>query len=173
MTDWQEVVGEHSSLVWTTAYRILNDRADADDCVQDTFLAALQLARRQPIENWSALLSRLSTRRALDRLRSRIRVAARCDAQIDFSHLASRCATPEQEARANELADRLRDSLTRLSSQQAEVVCLRCISELSYQEIAVQLGIDTAAVGRLLHRARAALRDLLAPVTPHKHREAK
>ncbi|NQT16427.1 MAG: sigma-70 family RNA polymerase sigma factor [Planctomycetes bacterium] len=169
MTDWQAVVSRHTALVWQTAYRLLNDYHDADDCVQETFLAAV--ARRQPVKSWGGLLVRLSTRRALDRLRQRLRNAARCENPIAWSAIASAEAGPEQQAQAAELSDRLRTALAELPRQQAEVVCLRCLSELSYREIARELDVNTAAVGRLLYRARARLRQLLGPAVPEDETE--
>jgi len=171
MTDWQAVVSRHTALVWRTAYRLLDDYHDADDCVQETFLAALAVARRQPVENWGGLLVRLSTRRALDRLRQRLRNAARCENPIAWSAVVSAEAGPEQQAQAAELSDRLRTALAELPPQQAEVVCLRSLNELSYREIARELDVNTAAVGRLLYRARARLRQLLGPAVPEEETE--
>ena len=168
MTDWQVVVGRHTTQVWQTAYRLLGDYEDADDCVQETFLAALELSRRQPVRNWSGLLARLSTCRALDRLRRRMRDAARREAAVAWSAVASPDAGPEQEAQAAELSDRLRAALATLPPKQAEVVCLRCLNGLSYREIARELDVNSSAVGRLLHRARARLGELLAPVVAHE-----
>ncbi|HUT95737.1 MAG TPA: RNA polymerase sigma factor [Thermoguttaceae bacterium] len=163
MTDWQAVVGRHTALVWQTAYRLLGDYEDADDCVQETFLAALELSRRQPVRNWPGLLARLSTCRALDRLRQRMRDTARREEPVAWSAVPSVHAGPEQEAQAAELSDRLRVALTKLPPKQAEAVCLRCLNGLSYREIARELDINSTAVGRLLHRARARLSELLAP----------
>ncbi len=171
MTDWQTIVGRHKALVWQTAYRLLGSHEDADDCFQETFLAALALARRQPVDNWPGLLARLCTRRALDRLRQRMRHAARHENPPKWSLVASADAGPEQEAQAAELSDRLRKALAKLPPRQAEVVCLRCLNDLSYREIARELGIKTADVGRLLYRARARLGGLLAPAVPEQERE--
>ena len=71
MQDWQTIVTEYGPLVWRTAYRLLANHADAADCFQETFLAALELSRRQPVRNMSGLLVRLATTRAIDRLRQR------------------------------------------------------------------------------------------------------
>ena len=69
---------------------------------------------------------------------------------------------PVAQAQAAELSERLRLALVSLPAQQAEVFCLRCMSEMSYRDIARQLGIKTSAVGVLLHRARLRLRNLLS-----------
>ncbi|MCH8044681.1 MAG: sigma-70 family RNA polymerase sigma factor [Planctomycetes bacterium] len=164
MTDWQAVVGRHAGGMWQTAYRLLNNHDDAADCVQDALLAALQIARREPVRNWAALLSRLVTCRALDRLRRRMRRAAVEDTPLDWAEVASDDAGPVQQAQAAELADRLCGALTELPQQQAEVFCLRYFSRLSYRAIARQLDLRPSAVGVVLHRARGRLQELLEPV---------
>lgn len=172
MTDWQAVVERHTALVWQTAYRLLGNHADADDCFQETFLAALKLARRQRVKHWPALLARLSTRRALDRLRQRTREATRHENPGRCSAIASADAGPDQQAQAAELSERLRAALAKLPPQQAEAVCLRCLNDLSYRQIAGELGVKTNAVGRILHRARARLREMLAPITSEQPRDS-
>ena len=57
----------------------------------------------------------------------------------------------------------VRAALVRLPKQQAEVVCLRWLDELTYQEIGDQLGLAPGAVGVLLHRARKRLQRQLDP----------
>lgn len=163
MADWQSIVDRYGRLVWATAYRLLNDHTDADDCTQDVFLTALALSRRQRVRSWPALLTRLATHRALDRMRCRFRQANRHDACTDWSALAGPAPNPAERVEAVDLADRLRRALARLPAQQAEVFSLRFINELSYRDIARELDVKTTQVGVLLHRARRRLRELLAP----------
>ncbi len=160
MTDWSELVREHGPLVWRTAYRLLGHHADAADCFQETFADALRLSRRAPVIHWPPLLRRLAAARALDRLRRRYRDHART--ALEDLETAAADPGPLAQAQGAELAERLRQALTQLSPREAEVFCLRCIDELSYGDIAEQLGITVNAVGVLLHRARERLRGLLA-----------
>ena len=171
MTDWQTIVHSHKGAVWRTAYRLLGNTDEAADGFQETFLAALQLARREPVRSWPALLGRLATRRALDRLRKRIRDAGRHEDLADWTTVASGNPGPVQEAQATELSARLRKALTQLPPQQAEVFCLRSVNDLSYREIARQLDLKTSAVGVLLHRARSRLRELLGPAPATRPRQ--
>jgi RNA polymerase sigma-70 factor (ECF subfamily) len=69
-------------------------------------------------------------------------------------------ADPPQAA---EDAALLRDALGRIPAGQAEVFCLRYMSDLSNREIAQQVGMTSNAVGVLLYRARARLRELISP----------
>ena len=76
--EWTLLVREHSPLVWQAVYRLTAHHADAADCMQETFLAAWKVARRQAVRNWPALLQHLATARAVDHLRRRVRTAEAC-----------------------------------------------------------------------------------------------
>ena len=166
MTDWSDVINRHGPVVWKTAYRLLSNQADAADCFQDTFVEAVRLSRRQRIEHWPAVLRRIATTRALDRLRQRLRHSARHDTHNDGHAVASANPGPSEQAEAAELTARLRRAISALPTRQAEVFCLRCLDELSYEQIAASLGLTTNAVGVLLHKARGRLRQLLATNPP-------
>ena len=158
-SDWAELVREHGPAVWRTVYRILNHEADAADAYQETFLAAVALGRERPVENWGAVLRSIAARRAIDRLRHRIRTRNRLRKLTDG---ISQEAPPAGAAQSAELVERLREALGRLPKKQAQVFWLRAIEELSYREIAAELGIEVNEVGVLLHRARARLQRLMS-----------
>jgi RNA polymerase sigma-70 factor, ECF subfamily len=160
MRDWQEIIEREGQGVWQTAYRLVANRADADDCFQEAFLAALEISRREHVENWRALLRRLATARAVDRLRRRRRWLSRQSA-LDCDTLAGPGAEPAQLVEDAELSDRLRRALARLPARQANVFCLHALDGWSYQEVAAHLKISVDSVGVVLFRARRRLRELL------------
>lgn len=162
MTEWQSIVEEHRELVWRNVYRLLGNHADAEDCFQETFISALKLARQEKVRNWPALLRRLATSRALDRLRQRLRQAGRFESFTAGHAPASNNPEPDQVIEQQELSARLRRALTQLPQDQAQAFCLRFMEDMSYRQIARQMGIKSNAVGVLLHRARARLRELLS-----------
>ena len=155
--DWQLIVQKHGTVVWQTARRLLGSDADAADCFQDTFVCALELSQRQQVRDFSALLIRLATTRAIDQLRRRSRYARTAE-PLDCADVPASTAGPAQQAQNNELAEALRQSLARLPAAEAEVFCLRCLNDMSYSQIAKQLGIKTTTAGVLLYRAKAKLR---------------
>lgn len=163
MTDWEEIVAKHSGGVWRIAYRILGNHADAADCYQNVFIAALDVSRREPVRSWAGLLRRLATCKALGLLRVRLRRAGNPGNPTDWSAVASANPGPPEHAVAAELSERLRVALAELPEAQAEVFCLRYLGEMKYRHIARQLGLKTSAVGVLLHRARSRLRRVLSP----------
>jgi len=160
--DWPRLVREEGPHVWQVACRLLGNHADAADCVQETFTQALKISRRETVTSWAGLLRRLATVQALHRLRGRYRENARTEVLPSDCPAPSAEPGPAERAEASELAQHLRIALTMLSQQEASVFCLRCLEDLTYQEIAERLQIEVNAVGVTLHRARTRLSELLA-----------
>jgi RNA polymerase sigma-70 factor (ECF subfamily) len=146
--------------VWRTIYRLVRNQADADECFQETFLAALELSSRETVRNWPALLQQLATRRAVDRIRKRLR-RKRLEQMADLTLAKAAHADPSQPAETAELSNALRWALAQIPARQADVFCLHELEDWSYQQIAEQLGISVGAVGVILHRTRQKLQDLL------------
>jgi RNA polymerase sigma-70 factor (ECF subfamily) len=168
MTDWSQIVQEHGSLVWRTVYRLLTHDADAADCFQNTFVAAWQFAQRKSVRHWPGLLRRLATARALERLRNRYQQGTTLTQQLEPSVPDPGAIEPDANLRHDELAGELRRALATLDPTQAEVFCLACLEEMSYRDIAGQLGISVNHVGVLLNRARTRLRECLAAFHPDR-----
>jgi RNA polymerase sigma-70 factor, ECF subfamily len=164
MTDWDAVVSQHVATVRCTVYRLVGNHADAWDCIQETFLEAVKIDRREPVGNWSALLRHLATARGLDLLRRRSRQRSRCSPDVDPIQAISREPSPSGRAEANELADRLRAAVARLPRRQAQVFCLTCFEQMTSEEVGERLGISPTAARMLLCRARRRLGRLLKPI---------
>jgi RNA polymerase sigma-70 factor (ECF subfamily) len=158
--EWDQLVREHGSMVFRTAWRIVGNAADAEDITQEVFLEAHRLRARQAIGNWGGLLRRLSTCRSIDRLRERKNVLT-CDAE----QFAAASSDPAEAAIEKELAERLRLAITQLPRREAEVFCLRFFEGLGNEQIATALQIGAGAVGVALHKARTKLEALLGEDT--------
>ena len=157
--DWQVIIEEHGPAVWQTAYRLLGNRADAADCFQETFVSALEFCQRQRVRNFSGLLTRLATVRAIDQLRRRFRRTNFESGLAELPDVQSTNPGPAQAAQQQELADGLRELLSELPAREAQAFCLRYLNDMSYRQIADELGVTTNAAGVLLHRARAKLKE--------------
>jgi len=161
MTEWENIIREHGPAAWRAAYRLVGNRSDADECMQEAFVAALAASRREPVRNWSALLRKLAVLRGIDCLRLRARDPLRSGNGGGLAEAASRDAPPDQAAQNGELTARLRQALARLPSRHADVVCLRYLNEMTYEEISQELRVSVRHVGVILSRAREKLRELL------------
>jgi RNA polymerase sigma-70 factor, ECF subfamily len=163
MVDWDAIVAREGPAVWRTAYRLVGNRADAEDCFQETFLAALPIFRRERVDHPQALLQRLATARALDRLRRRYRRARReSTGVVELGDVHGDELPPSQLAESAELSERLRAALAALPPKQAQAFCLFYLDGWDYVRIAGQLAASVSGIGVLLHRARHRLRELLA-----------
>ena len=170
MTNWRTIVANHGPMVWRTLWRLLANRADVEECFQETFLAALKLSRRETVECWPAVLCRLATARAMDRLRKRYRRGGRRQNGVDgegsagrgLAEAASREAGPVEHAVAAELSERLRQALSRLPKRQAEVFYLHALCGWTHRELGERMDMTENAVGVTIHRARQRLRELLS-----------
>jgi len=163
MIDWDRIVEEDGPAVWRICWRLLCNRADAEEAFQETFIAAVELSRREKLATPRAILQHLATARSIDRLRARQRRRNRHEA-VGEDRLNEETApgvTPRQSAQASELSTALREALVALPAKQAECFMLHAIDGWSYQEIAEQLSISIDHVGVLIHRARAKLKVLL------------
>lgn len=161
MIDWGAIVAEHGSAVWRTIYRLLDHHADALDCYQQTFLTAFQFANRQPVDDWASFLLSVATRRAMDQLRQRYRSRRRAIPIDQVAEPFNEVDCPVQQARANELMQRVRDGMAELPEKHAEVFWLSCLEGLSHRQIADHMQVPPGEVRVLLHRARTRLGSFL------------
>lgn len=165
LVDWDEIRKQHATRMWSIAWRILKHEPDALDCCQDVFAEAFERASqssKEPVENWEAFLAWLTTRRAIDMLRKKKRhshpslLGVQDVLQVDQLNVA------DSHLEFSELLDFVRDQLAEMNHQMAECFWLCCVGEMSYAEVAQQLGISTNNVGVNVHRAREFLRKRLA-----------
>jgi RNA polymerase sigma-70 factor (ECF subfamily) len=161
MVDWERIVAQHSRHVLGTAYRLLGNESDAEDVSQEVFLELFQKLPALQIAHVPALLHRITTFRALDRLRRR-----HATQPLGGEPAARLSDGPEEQAIGAELAAWLRQAVARLPAQEAAVFCLRFFEDLSSQRIAETLDISLGAVAVALHRARANLEQWLHAQSP-------
>lgn len=142
------------------AYRVLGDRAEAEDVTQE---AMLRLWRQAP--DWRAGEARVTTwlyrvvaNLCTDRLRRRAPAAGGDDIAEPADPGPGAAARLQQAARA----DALQRALAQLPDRQRQAVVLRHIDGLQNPEIAEILGIGVAAVESLTARGKRGLTALLA-----------
>jgi RNA polymerase sigma factor (sigma-70 family) len=80
---------------------------------------------------------------------------------IDCEQIESSTANPTKRAEKQELADALAEAIGHIGNEEAEVFCMRYLSEMSYGQISRELGISLSKTGVLLHRAKKKLRVIM------------
>ncbi len=144
----------HGPAVWRTVYRLLNHHGDAQDCYQETFLAAWKASRDGDVRDWPSLLKTIATRRAIDRLRQRYRQGERTGPLAAEAGLpAHGGAPPDAALEAAELRERVGQALPRLPERQAQAFWLRPVEQMIRTEIAQHLGVEPGNAAVLVSRA--------------------
>lgn len=143
----------HRNLLFTVAYEILGSAADAEDVLQETWLRWAQVDLAQ-VRDQRAYLLRVTTRRALDRLRA---LRRRKEDYIG-PWLPEPLLTSPDVAEHAELAESLSMAmmlvLETLSPTERAVFVLREVFDVGYDEIAEAVGKTPAAVRQIAHRSR-------------------
>ena len=161
---FRNLVERHQRRVFNIAFRMLDDREEAADVVQDTFLSVFR-----HLKNFEgrARFSTWITTIAMNRCRNALRSASRTRTiALETDPPAPGGANPESETGAREIRRHLERALAQISPEHREVVVLRDIEGLSCQAVAEILGVETGTVKSRLHRARQALRARLEGVWP-------
>ena len=164
MVNWKSTIKEHGPRVWSIAYRLLGNEADASDCFQEVFVTAVQTSRKQKIRNMEAFLGMVATQRGIDLLRKRRPNFRLHRLNADGQSLESAEPAPLIRAQSKELSEQLRVALTKIPQQEAKVFCLRVLNEFSYRQIAEEMNLNENYVGVLINRTRLQLQGLLKNV---------
>jgi RNA polymerase sigma-70 factor (ECF subfamily) len=156
---FESTVLVHLDAVFRLAMWLADDRADAEDVVQETFAQALQSFHRfEPGTNARAWLFAIMRHVRANRQRAMRRAPLPTDVEAELDRLPAVDETPQQ------VTDReVLDALGALPEGFQEVVLLSDVEELSYKEIAGVLDIPLGTVMSRLHRARGLLRAALRP----------
>jgi RNA polymerase sigma-70 factor (ECF subfamily) len=148
-------VNEHLRRIFVQIYRLVRNRADAQDLTQETFIKALQrqdqLKDDQKAAHW---LSRIATNTAIDFLRRSGRVSF-CEIEQAPPSLAE---SPEQAVLRSEHAEYLEDGLRLLSARERAALILRDVEGLPAEEVARHLGCSKATVRSHIANGRAKFR---------------
>ena len=148
-------------VVMSHAYRLLGDRAEAEDVTQDAMMRLWKIAGdwRQGEAKVTTWLYRVVANLATDRLRRRKRSGP---ALGDVPEPADDSPGPRERMIAQERQAALQYALNALPERQRQAVVLRHIEEMGNPQIAAIMEISTEAVESLIARGKRALAAELA-----------
>lgn len=156
---FHEIVERYGSTLYRLAVSLAGNSEDAEDALQETFAGAFKAIRkfegRSSLKTW---LTRILVNQVSCGHRTRGRFKA---VRLDDS--------PTPSVEGDEAAGRRMDVLAALESlppEHREVIALREMQGMSYEEIARLLGVPQGTVESRLFRARRALRDRLKDYLP-------
>jgi RNA polymerase sigma-70 factor (ECF subfamily) len=152
-----ELVMRHQRSVFNVCYRILNERGEAEDLAQETFMRAYDRLHTFDLEReFGPWIRRVAANLCLNYLESR-----KVNVPFDSERDADPAQRPETQAEVRERSEYIRGALASLPPHYRVVIELRHYQELSYDEIATELNIPLSDVKSHLFRARKLLAEKL------------
>lgn len=164
-----QLVKRYESKIFRLAQHITQNREDAEDVLQETFLKAYEhLDQFQGNSKFYTWIVRIAVNQALMKLRRRrTDKSVSLDETIDTGEdtvtreIAAWDEDPEQKFSREELSEILSSAIDSLAPTYRSVFLLRDVDDLSTEETAEALGISVPAVKSRLLRARLQLREKL------------
>ena len=151
-----ELVERYSPRLRYFLLKLLSSADSADDALQDVWLDVLRnLPRLVDPQALRAWLYRIARDRAFGRLRK----ARRDEQPLDESQIVD--TTANEGEFSPEDAAQIHAALDRLPAEQREVLVLRFLEEMSYEEIARVVGCQLGTVRSRIHYGKRALRKAL------------
>lgn len=154
-----ELINRHSDGLYRMACSLLNSPADAEDVLQETFLGAFNrlsaFEGRSSVKTWLVriLLNHASKFRRSQRVRRTDPLPDQVGPRSGDEKYAASSPAAAVESRVDVM-----EMLQTLSSEHREVIVLRELQQMSYDEIAEALKIPRGTVESRLHRARQELK---------------
>jgi RNA polymerase sigma factor (sigma-70 family) len=161
----EDLVRQHSRLVYRIAYAALRSHHDAEDATQETFLRVLRYSRKlASVENPKTWLARIAWRVAVDRSqqRGRKREIPLEDPEKPVAEVPSVEAAADEAMHGSQVGALLERLIAALPKKLRQPLILSAAEEMSPREVAATLGINEAAVRSRVFRARQILKEKLA-----------
>ena len=164
-----ELVSRYQGRLYNAAARLVDGPEDAADVVQDAFLNAYQsLHTFKGDAEFFTWIYRIAFNTAIS-LRRKKKATLSLDASRNGEHGrepidASEYVKPGAALERSEEETLLHSALARLSGEHRDVLVMKDIDGLKYEEIADVMGVPIGTIRSRLHRARLELRELLGPL---------
>ena len=148
MMDIENIFLDYNDYIFKYIYSMVQNRAEAEDLLQDTFIKVMK-AKNKDIRNWKSYLITIARNTVYDHWRKR-----KNKLNLDLFKLKTR--NKDIELRLD-----IEKGIKNLSPKLKEVIILREINGLDYNEIADVLEIEKGTVKSRLSRARDELKIFL------------
>lgn len=168
---FRELIDLYRDRVFNVTFRMLGDRAEAEDIAQEVFIAVFKTIDTFREESkFSTWLYRVAVNHTKNRIKYLSRRNDRNRTELDDNTADSdgpslgstiRPTRPDRALEGAQMEQVLQGAIASLDEEHRVLVVLRDIEELSIEEICEITGIPDGTVKSRLHRARAALRKKL------------
>jgi len=166
---FRPLVVRYQRQAFAVAVRMLGSRSDAEDVAQQSFIDAFNALERFRDDGrpraFSTWLLRIVVNRSKDVLKSKRRTEQPLEREVagEDAAFAHDPSDPEAQASGGQRRRRLEAALLAVPDKYREVLVLKDVEDLSYEEIRTILRLPITTLKMRVVRARAMLRALLEP----------
>jgi RNA polymerase sigma-70 factor (ECF subfamily) len=168
---FRELIEGHRDRVYNITYRMLGNRAEAEDVAQEVFITVFKTIDQFREEaKFSTWLYRVTVNHCKNRIKYLARRHERDRDELDEMSPGAngatlgapvRAAQPDRAVEGAQMEVLLQEAIANLDDDHRIVVVLRDVEDLSIEEICDITGLPDGTVKSRLHRARLALRKKL------------
>jgi RNA polymerase sigma-70 factor (ECF subfamily) len=165
---FRELINDHRDRVFNITYRMLGNRAEAEDVAQEVFITVFKTIESFREESkFSTWLYRVTVNHCKNRIKYLARRHDRDKDELDETSQQAngavngapvRLAQPDKALASAQMEKLLQQAIADLDDDQRAVVILRDVEDLSIEEICEITGLPDGTVKSRLHRARLVLR---------------
>jgi len=169
---FRELLELHRDRVFNITFRMLGNRAEAEDVAQEVFITVFKtIDSFQEKSKFSTWLYRVAVNHCKNRIKYLARRHDRDRDELDESTTTSGVngtiggpmpSSPHKQLESAQMEQRLQHEIGKLEDDQRVVVVLRDVEDLSIEEICEITGLPDGTVKSRLHRARLLLRKRLS-----------
>lgn len=163
---FEDLAREAEAGLYRHVLRIVGNVAEAEDVVQDALLSAWKSLAAFQGGSFRAWVFRIATNRSIDVIRARRRrgelpLEPPDDAEFEWAEPAAPGTDLLEIASRSEAMAAVEEALTGIPPEQRAALLLRDVEGFSYEEIAQITAVEVGTVKSRIHRARAAVRNVL------------
>lgn len=165
---FKELIDDHRDRVFNITYRMLGNRAEAEDVAQEVFITVFKhIESFREESKFSTWLYRVTVNTCKNRIKYLARRHDRDRDELDETSQQAngavngapvRAAQPDKALASAQMEQLLQEAIAALDDDQRAVVILRDVEDLSIEEICEITGLPDGTVKSRLHRARLVLR---------------
>jgi RNA polymerase sigma-70 factor, ECF subfamily len=155
--EFNRLVADHGPTLYRIAYRLVGDRHEAEDIVQETYRSAWKSRRLfEPGHGERAWMASILRRRVVDRWRRRTPTTVGLAVELQ-----PEVGRPAEDPLRDQYSDQMQRALDQLPRELRETLLLVVVGELTHQETADMLKIPLGTVLSRVSRGRKRLRQYL------------
>ncbi|MCG8506425.1 MAG: sigma-70 family RNA polymerase sigma factor [Sphingomonadales bacterium] len=158
------IIEKYDAALMRFLSRRLRNPADAAEAAQEVYLRLHRYKRQANVEKPEAFLFTIAANLLRDLHRQGVSRSANGHISIDLVEPEAQCSSPEQQVQSRQALEVFSAALTELNPNTRRAFVLHRFSDLTYKQIAAEMGVSVAMIEHHIMRALSHLRKRMRKV---------